>query len=246
MKDKELIRLSKLMSQKNLCSRREADRFIEQGLVKVNGIVIDQLGYKVSTSDCVTLVDAAKKQLKAKKSFILNKPLGYLSSPMKGSTYPLALSLLTLDNASKKPLKMVTNPCDLEGIGPVGRLDVNSKGLMLYTQDGVLAKKIIGEKSSVEKEYLVKIKGELDDNQLKLLNYGLKLDGEKLKPAKVKWLNEDQLQFILKQGKYRQIRRMLEAVNCEVRSIKRVRIGAIKLGSLKEGQWLELDSFRFL
>lgn len=116
-------------------------------------------------------------------------------------------------------------------------MDIDSQGLLLFTQDGRIAKKIIGEDSNIEKEYLVRVEGKLPADKLKLLNHGLSLDGKALKPAKVEWLNEDQLRFVLKEGKKRQIRRMCELVGLKVTGLKRVRVGNLKLGKLPEGQW---------
>ncbi|MCB0370133.1 MAG: pseudouridine synthase, partial [Bdellovibrionales bacterium] len=115
--------------------------------------------------------------------------------------------------------------------------DIESQGLLILTQDGRLVKSIIGETSDTEKEYLVRVRGSLSDENLNLLREGLELDGKKLKKAQVEWLNQDQLKFILKEGKKRQIRRMCELVGLEVTGLKRVRIGKLKLGSLPEGFW---------
>ena len=125
----------------------------------------------------------------------------------------------------------------LHGLAPAGRLDIDSTGILVLTQDGRVARHLIGEDSSVEKEYLVRVEGTLSDADLKRLNHGLSLDGEQLKPAKVSWQNEDQLRFVLREGKKRQIRRMCEMVGLFVVGLKRVRIGSVNLGKLPQGQW---------
>jgi 23S rRNA pseudouridine2604 synthase len=125
----------------------------------------------------------------------------------------------------------------LRGLAPAGRLDIDSTGLLVLTQDGRVARQLIGEDSDIEKEYLVRVEGQLSDNGLKLLNHGLALDDKPLRPAQVTWQNEDQLKFILKEGKKRQIRRMCELVGLRVVGLKRVRIGHITLGKLPLGQW---------
>jgi len=129
---------------------------------------------------------------------------------------------------------------------PAGRLDIDSVGLLVLTQDGRIARQLIGEGSPIEKEYLVRVKysrpGRLPDSDLKLLNHGLSLDGKKLLPAKVRWQNDDQLRFVLREGKKRQIRRMCEAVGLKVLGLKRVRIGKVTLGDLPPGQWRYLDA----
>ena len=124
-----------------------------------------------------------------------------------------------------------------EGLAPAGRLDIDSQGLIVFTQNGQVAKKLIGANSDVEKEYLVRVEGRLTEANLKRLNHGLSLDDRPLKPAFVEWINEDQLRFVLKEGRKRQIRRMCELVGLEVTGLKRVRIGNVKLGRLQEGKW---------
>jgi 23S rRNA pseudouridine2604 synthase len=125
----------------------------------------------------------------------------------------------------------------LKGLAPAGRLDIDSTGLLVLTQDGRVAKQLIGDDSDVEKEYLVRVEGRLDERGLALLNHGLSLDGKKLRPARVTWQNADQLRFILKEGRKRQIRRMCELVGLNVVGLKRVRIGRVRLGELPLGQW---------
>ena len=126
-------------------------------------------------------------------------------------------------------------------IAPAGRLDIDSTGLLVLTEDGVIAKQIIQEDSDIEKEYIVRVQGQLIENGLQLLNVGLFLDNKALKKADVSWLNKDQLKFILKEGKKRQIRRMCELVGLRVTGLKRVRIGKVKLADLPLGKWRFLD-----
>ena len=110
-------------------------------------------------------------------------------------------------------------------------------GLLVLTQDGRVARQLIGEDSELEKEYLVRVEGQLSEDGLKKLNFGLSLDGVKLKPAKVSWQNEDQLRFVIREGRKRQIRRMCELVGLKVIGLKRIRIGSITLGKLPVGEW---------
>lgn len=239
MSDDNSIRLSKLMAQKGICSRREADDYISRGLVMVDGITVDQLGTKVDPNAKISLQSEALKQQKKLATIILNKPVGYVSSQPE-PPYEPAIRLITTLN-QMPGTKGQLRPEHLKGIAVAGRLDIDSQGLLLFTQDGRIAKKIIGEETKLEKEYLVRVKGQLSDQDLKLLNHGLELDGKKLKPAKVDWLNADQLRFILKEGKKRQIRRMCDLVGLKVVGLKRVRIGNLKLGKLPEGQWRFLE-----
>lgn len=230
----ELVRLSKHMAQLNLCSRREADEYIEKGWVLVNGKPA-VLGQKVCATDKIELLPQARKNSQNKITVILHKPVGYVSSQPE-KNYLSALSLITADNFySPNNEQMPKLP--LKGLAPAGRLDIDSTGLLLLTQNGVLAKKIIGEESLIKKEYLVRIQGKLDEQGLKLLNFGLSLDGKKLKPAIVTRQNEQQLKFILQEGKKRQIRRMCALVGVKVIGLKRVRIGKIKLADLPLGKW---------
>ena len=127
------------------------------------------------------------------------------------------------------------------GLAPAGRLDIDSTGLLVLTQDGRIAKQLIGEDSEVDKEYLVRVKytrpGKLPTAEMNRLQHGLSLDGKPLKPAKVWWQNDDQLRFVLREGKKRQIRRMCELVGLQVLGLKRVRIGQVMLGELPQGKW---------
>ncbi|WP_413584107.1 pseudouridine synthase [Bdellovibrio sp. HCB274] len=237
--EKEKVRLSKLMAERGICSRREADDYISRGLVMVNGEKIDQLGTKVDPGVKITLEAEALKQQKRLATILLNKPIGYVSAQPEPQYIP-AIRLITPENQfgeSKQRLK----PEHLKGIAVAGRLDIDSQGLLLFTQDGRIAKKIINEETKLEKEYIVRVQGKLPEDKLKLLRHGLSLDGKELKPAIVEWINDDQLRFILKEGKKRQIRRMCEAVGLKVTGLKRVRIGNIRLGKLPEGKWRFLE-----
>ena len=233
--EEEKVRLSKLMAERGICSRREADEYISRGLVLVNGIKVDQLGSKVSRDVKITLESAALKQQKRLVTIMLNKPVGWVSAQPEPPYQP-AVKLIVSENQFPDNKQRLL-PEHFEGLAVTGRLDIDSQGLLLFTQDGRIAKKIIGENSSVEKEYLVRVEGALPEDKLKLLNHGLHLDGKPLKPAKVEWLNEHQLRFILREGKKRQIRRMCELVGLRVTGLKRVRVGQLKLGKLPEGQW---------
>ncbi len=228
------------MAEKGLCSRREADVWIEKGWVLVNGEAVTQLGSKVDPNDRITLQPEALRAQKKLITVILNKPIGYVSAQPEKEYQP-AIQLLTEQNYSGVDKPPVI-PRNLDGLAVAGRLDIDSQGLLIFTQDGRLAKKLIGENSVVEKEYLVRVGGTLSPADLKLLNHGLELDGKKLKPAKVEWLNQDQLRFVLIEGKKRQVRRMCEMMGLEVKGLKRVRVGKLMLGNLPEGQWRFLST----
>ncbi len=233
----ELQRLSKLMSQRGLCSRREADRLIEQGLVRVNGQIVNTLGIKFPPDVEIELTQRAQAQQQARVTIMLNKPVGYVSGQAEDGYTP-AVRLLKADTHSKLDRTGGRlQQSHFDGLAPAGRLDIDSQGLLVLTQDGRIAKQLIGEHSDIEKEYLVRVKGPIKERQIDQLCFGLSLDGKPLKRAKVSQLNPDQLQFILREGKKRQIRRMCEAVGLHVTGLKRVRVGELRLGKLAEGEW---------
>ena len=237
----EKVRLSKLMAAQGLCSRREADTYIERGLVYVDGEKITELGTRIFPGQRITLAKSAASEQSARVTILLHKPVGYVSAqPEPG--YKPAVSLISREThyqAGRNAQQF--HRSQLKGLAPAGRLDIDSTGLLVLTQDGRIARQLIGESSAMEKEYLVRIQGRLSDRGLALLNHGLSLDGAPLKPARVSWQNRDQLRFVLVEGKKRQIRRMCELVGVEVTGLKRVRIGRVRLGDLPVGQWRYLD-----
>ncbi len=233
----ELPRLSKRMAELGLCSRREADDFIANGWVTVNGEVVDVLGTRVSPDAEIKVSKEAQKHQSEIVTILLHKPVGYVSGQAEDGYEP-AVVLVSPDNHwDEDPTQIVFKRGHLRGLAPAGRLDIDSTGLLVLTQDGRVARQLIGEDSTTEKEYLVRVTGTLSEDGLKKLNFGLSLDGVKLKPAKVSWQNEDQLRFVLREGRKRQIRRMCELVGLTVVGLKRVRIGSVVLGKLPVGTW---------
>jgi 23S rRNA pseudouridine2604 synthase len=231
------VRLSKVMSERGLCSRREADEYIERGWVYVDGEQVTQLGTRIFPDQRIKLAKAAQAEQTSRVTILLHKPVGYVSGqPEPG--YTAAVTLIT--PATRDPndrSREQWRPSHLKGLAPAGRLDIDSTGLIVFTQDGRIAKQLIGEDSQIEKEYLVRVEGRLAANGLALLNHGLSLDGKALKPARVEWQNRDQLRFVLREGRKRQIRRMCELVGLEATGLKRVRIGNVRLGDLPMGKW---------
>ena len=237
----KLERLSKIMASRGICSRREADKYIERGLVLVNNKIIDKLGSKVATDSLIVLSDKGIEEQKRLSTILLNKPVGYVSGQPE-KNYEPAISLISeLSRWNKDRSNYKFKSYQLKGLAPAGRLDIDSCGLLVLTQDGRIARKLINADSNIDKEYLVRVQGRLNDKELNLLNHGIKLDDKELKPAKVTWQNKDQLRFIIREGKKRQIRRMCEQVGLSVTGLKRIRIGKIKLGNLPEGMWRFLD-----
>ncbi len=233
----EKIRLSKLMSEQGFCSRREADVYIERGWVLVDNVPVTELGTKVFPHQKITLNKAAQAQQETQVTILMNKPISYVSGQAEDGYQPAVVLFRPETQWSGDTSGMRFYPAHLKGLAPAGRLDIDSQGLLVLTQDGRVAKQLIGENSEIDKEYLVRVTGKMVGNGLNMLNHGLSLDGQKLKPAKVTWQNEDQLRFVLREGKKRQIRRMCELVGLKVTGLKRVRVGKIKLGELPVGQW---------
>jgi 23S rRNA pseudouridine2604 synthase len=239
--------VSKWLTDQGIASRREADDWIAAGWVRVDGEMA-VLGQRVRPEQRIDIDPAARKEQARSVTILLNKPVGFVSGQAEDG-YPTAASLVTEANRWADE-KRLFHPGHARGLAPAGRLDIDSTGLLVLTQDGRIAKLLIGENSLVEKEYLVRVAHAfadgVPDSALQLLRHGLELDGEALKPAKVSWANEDQLRVVLQQGKKRQIRRMCEAVGLQVTCLKRVRIGSVVLGKLPAGQWRFLrDDERF-
>ncbi|MEZ5605619.1 MAG: pseudouridine synthase [Burkholderiaceae bacterium] len=243
--DSGAVRLNKRLAELGLCSRREADEWIERGWVLVNGQVAP-MGLRVTPADQVTVDRRADAAQAERVTILLNKPVGYVSGQAEDGHRP-AVTLIDArshwrgDGAHRR-----FAPAQLRGLAPAGRLDIDSVGLLVLTQDGRVARQLIGEDSTVDKEYLVRVSfGEIATNvqaafppaQLARLRHGLSLDGQPLKPAQVDWQNPEQLRFVLREGKKRQIRRMCEAVGLHVTGLKRIRIGQVQLGALPVGQW---------
>ena len=235
------MRLSKRMSELGIASRREADEWIARGWVRVDGRVVSELGSRVVVGQHITIDAKARNAQAQLVTVLLNKPVGYVSGQAEDNYQP-ARVLVTPDRQWREDRSGIRFiPQHLRSLVPAGRLDIDSVGLLVLTQDGRVAKQLIGEDNGIEKEYLVRVaspeRRALSDRDLALLNHGLLLDDEPLKPARVEWANTDQLRFVLQEGKKRQIRRMCELVGLQVLGLKRVRIGAVMLGALPTGAW---------
>ncbi len=224
------------MAQQGLCSRREADAFLAEGLVRVDGQLVG-VGDKALPTQRIVLDQRAQVQQQERVSVIIHKPVGLVSGQPEPGYQP-AIGLVVPQNRFRGDrCGIVFKRQHLSGLAVAGRLDIDSTGLLVLTQDGRLARHLIGQDSDVEKEYLVRVSGTLSEQGLKQLCHGLMLDGKRLRPAQVSWLNRDQLRFVLKEGRKRQIRRMCELVGLQVVGLKRVRIGQLKLADLPLGQW---------
>ncbi len=236
----EGFRLSKVMAERGLASRREADEWIEAGWVLVNGVAA-VLGQRVLPEAVIEIDAAAKTQQAQRVTVLLHKPVGYVSGQAEDGHQPASVLFLGPNRWVEDTTPTRFHPGQQRGLAPAGRLDIDSTGLLVLTQDGRIAKQLIGEDSRVEKEYLVRVHpiegGPWHPDKIGLLQHGLELDGRQLRPARVSWANEDQLRFVLREGRKRQIHRMCELVGLQVLGLKRVRIGSVVLGKLPAGQW---------
>ena len=237
----DLPRLSKRMGELGLCSRREAEAWIVAGWVRVDGTVIDVLGTRVDRAARIEVHPRARAQQAELVTVLLNKPIGYVSGQAEDGYEPASVLIRPQNRWSGDASGRRFEPRHLDGLAPAGRLDIDSTGLMVYTQDGRIAKHLIGG-NDVEKEYLVRVQGEMAPDGMARLRLGLTLDGVTLKAAQVSWQNEDQLRFGLREGRKRQIRRMCEIVGLTVTGLKRIRTGRVLLGTLPVGQWRYLAS----
>jgi 23S rRNA pseudouridine2604 synthase len=236
------------MSELGLASRREADEWIAAGWVRVDGAVVDTLGARVWPEQQIEIDPRARRAQAGRVTILLHKPVGYVSGQAEDGYQP-AIALVTPQNrwpGDRTPIEF--SRAHWRGLAPAGRLDIDSTGLLVLTQDGRIARKLIGADSAIEKEYLVRVEwseapqpGPLNEifpvERMQLLQHGLSLDERPLKPAKVSWQNESQLRFVLREGRKRQIRRMCELVGLKVTGLKRVRIGRVALSDLPAGQW---------
>ena len=260
------VRLNKRMAELGMASRREADDWIARGWVSVDG-VLAQMGMQVGPEARISVSKQAQGQQANQVTILLNKPMGIVSGQAEDGHQP-AITLIQPQNRwAEDNARFFFHPRQLQSLVPAGRLDIDSIGLLVLTQDGRVARQLIGEDSVMEKEYLVRVvyrPGAGDASAaggdaltsisehdpvssnvqavfppalLAKLRHGLSLDGQALKPAQVSWQNPEQLRVVLTEGKKRQIRRMCELVGLKVVGLKRVRIGRVMLGNLPLGQW---------
>ena len=224
------IRIQKIIADSGFCSRRRAEKMISQNRVKCNGHLVS-LGYKASPTDKISIDNKVINTSKNKqyKYIMLNKPRGYIST-------------MSDDHARKCVAKLVS---DVDSrVYPIGRLDMNSEGLLLFTNDGDFANKIMHPKGHISKTYRVTIRPDINDEQLAKLAEGVYIDGKKTMPAVVHVISKEPNRVVLSmtitEGRNRQIRKMMEKVGLQVARLKRTNIGPIKLGMLKPGSWREL------
>ncbi len=240
------VRLSKRLTEDGVASRREADDWIDAGWVRVDGRVA-RLGQRVTPDQRIDIDPAARRAQAQRVTILLHKPLGYVSGQPEDGHEPASVLVRPENHWADDPTRVAFQGAHLRGLAPAGRLDIDSTGLLVLTQDGRVAKLLIGDDSAIEKEYLVRVEplegGTVAPDALERLRHGLELDGLALKPARVSWAHEDRLRFVLREGRKRQIRRMCELVGLKVVALKRIRIGRVALGALPPGQWRYLGEF---
>ncbi len=233
------------MAELGLCSRREADDWIARGWVRVNGVPA-VMGQPVAVDARIEVAREAEQQQRQQVTILINKPVGYVSGQAEDGHQPAMVLVQPQNRWRECNSRMRWGHEQLRGLAPAGRLDIDSIGLLVLTQDGRVARQLIGEDSVMEKEYLVRVslgnenlnvQAVFPPEKLALLCHGLSLDSQALRPAQVSWQNPEQLRFVLLEGKKRQIRRMCEQVGLLVTGLKRVRIGRVNLGHLPVGQW---------
>jgi 23S rRNA pseudouridine2604 synthase len=226
-------RVNRWLAQSGVCSRREAETLIADGRVSIDGEPVSDAGRKILPGQTLMVADVAEGAAVAGGfSAVLNKPVGIVSAQPEPGQTP-AVRLLT-------PAALMGQSPVIPGrdtsLAPLGRLDMDSHGLLLLSDDGVLAKALIGPASELDKEYVVRVTGQVTEAKLGQLRYGLQLDGRQLKRARIDQLRPQVLRFTLKEGRNRQIRRMCELVGLHVTDLQRVRIGPLRLGDLGSGQ----------
>lgn len=246
-----LVRLNKRMAELGLASRREADDWIARGWVRVNGAPA-VLGQPVPVDAHIEIARSASSRKEQQVTVVMHKPIGYVSGQAEDGYEPAKVLVLPENRWVEDRSPVRYHPSHLHSLVPAGRLDIDSTGLLILTQDGLVARNLISQDSTIDKEYLVRVSYRTQAYGLltvdverafpvaqldRLRAGGMYMDGKPLKPAMVEWQNPEQLRFVLTEGKKRQIRRMCEAVGLTVVGLKRVRIGKLMLGHLPLGQW---------
>ena len=245
----EMIRLNKAMSRKGLCSRREADAYLEKGWISLEGRILTTNDILIDASkiDQLELTGAASQDQRNRSTILLHKPYGIVSSQPESDNIP-AVQLLTAENQfiprSKQHTHGLQNlnqyhPRFQKGWAVAGRLDKYSTGLLVLTQSGKIVRDIIQPNSEVEKEYLVNYAKNTKDieDKVEWLQGGVEHEGEWLEAVSVDLLDKGLIRIVLTAGRKHHIRRMFQTVGCPVEGLKRVRIGNVVLGSLPPGQW---------
>ncbi len=230
----EIVRLQKYIAMSGVASRRAAEELISAGRVMVNNVKITEIGTKVEIGADIVMVDKEIISPEIKKYYImLNKPVGYVSTVSDQFERPTVIDLIGEEIKSR--------------IFPVGRLDYDTSGLLLLTNDGDFTYKVTHPKFNMDKTYIATIKGGITPKGLAQLRGGVVIDdGFKTSPAEVEMLSCEKgytvIKIVIHEGKNRQVRKMFEAVGCKVSELERIKIGTVELGNLPVGRWRYLTS----
>lgn len=223
-----MIRLNKYIANSGVCSRRKADEYIEQKLVKINGQTVLEKGVMVDeTKDKVTVEGKDISLVKKKIYIMLNKPAGYVTTSSEQFGRPCVIDLIKLEDR----------------VFPIGRLDMETEGLLLLTNDGDFANKLMHPSKKINKVYIAKVSGEIKETDIASLKKGVDIDGYVTAPAIVEKISKDELSITIHEGKNRQVRKMCAAVGLNVIKLKRIKIGNLELGNLSLGKYKVLKSY---
>lgn len=217
-----MIRLNKYIAQCGVCSRRKADEYIDSKQVAINGQIVFEKGTMVDElKDKVTVENKVITLEKNKIYIMLNKPEGYVTTSIEQFNRPCVIDLIKEE----------------ERVFAVGRLDMETEGMLILTNDGDFANKLMHPSKKMDKVYIAKVKGNITEEIIKKLRIGVDIGGYTTAPAKVEKISRDELQIIIHEGKNRQVRKMCEAVDLNVIHLKRIKIGKLELGNLKLGKY---------
>ncbi|NYT78711.1 rRNA pseudouridine synthase [Alcaligenaceae bacterium] len=238
----ESLRLNKYLADHYSCSRSQAENYIESGYVSVDGQVIEEPGFRVGPQQKVELAENARADEHRPATILLNKPAGYV---LDDAGYPHDL-IVSANHASDDPSGRLFLKRDLKGLIVPMPLAPQASGLIVFTQNPAIARKLLKDAARIEHEYVADVEGELLPDGLARLNHGLRWQGSPLPPAKVSWQNETRLRFALKNPTVDMIADMCRQVGLTLTGIKRIRIGRVPMARLASGQWRYLsDSERF-
>jgi len=223
-----VIRLNKYIANSGVCSRRKADEYIEDKLVKINGQTVFEKGIMVDeTKDKVTVNGKNISLVKKKIYIMLNKPAGYVTTSSEQFGRPCVVDLVKLEDR----------------VFPIGRLDMETEGLLLLTNDGDFANKLMHPSKKINKVYIAKVSGDIKEADIASLRKGVDIDGYVTAPAIVEKISKDELSITIHEGKNRQVRKMCAAVGLNVVKLKRIKIGNLELGNLNLGKYKLLKSY---
>lgn len=231
----EPVRVNKWLAQSGVCSRREADGLIAAGLVRIDGETITDAGRKLKPGQILELTEQARQALDTAMTLLLHKPVGYVSGQPEPGKIPAARLLSARAQTGDGPV-----PAPHDSLPPVGRLDEDSRGLLVLSSDGVVARAIISPQSELPKTYEVRVRGAITESRIARLRFGLSLDGRALKRAGVDQIGPQSLRFVLREGRNRQIRRMCDMLDLKVVDLFRTAVGPLDLKGLEEGRWRHL------